>query len=174
MRNLYSSVTGSTNSSEKRVWKHFNKLMFLKDECQDLELDAQVDGEYEIAIVAEDHVDQSSSLIINQQNNSVDNSRSPVQLAAVNNHNEINTNHKKSTNKKRKMTNNQTSSTYNNNFTDLNKSSLPLNNSFQLQLSEEDHFGHLIAASLRKFDPKKQETVKLKIQEVIVQYLAED
>lgn len=40
-------------------------------------------------------------------------------------------------------------------------------------LSEEEIFGHSIAASLRKFDAKQKEIVKLRLQEVIVQHLTE-
>lgn len=40
-------------------------------------------------------------------------------------------------------------------------------------LSEEEIFGHSIAASLRKFDAKQKEIVKLRLQEVIVNALTE-
>lgn len=41
-------------------------------------------------------------------------------------------------------------------------------------LSEEEIFGHSIAASLKKFDAKQKEIVKLRLQEVIVQHLTEN
>jgi len=148
MRNLYSNVS----QNQKREWRHFNKLMFLLDECG-LELDGQVENDFTISIVSGE--DGSSTLYHLPNSSNANSTLENGQSTAKNN------------SAKKRKTNQQAT---------LSKNTLMQSNinlpKFA-RLSEEEVFGQSIAASLRKFDDKKKEIVKLKLQEVIVQYLNE-
>ena len=164
MRNLFQTTLGS---NQKREWKHFNKLMFLQDECG-LELDGQVENDFTISIVAEDDASSTLYHLPNEEPNN-DSTAENGQSSHQSQTKSINTV------KKRKTANfNSSSSSINvqqarNALMNSNLNPLPKFN----PLSEEEIFGHSIAASLKKFDDKKKEMVKLKLQEVIVQYLNE-
>lgn len=166
--------------NEKRVWKHFNKLMFLKDQCEnDLNSQEDEDG-YTIQIVENDTmpnlIDSRSEILENgdqtSSNQQTDNRRIQTKRRKTNNSNNVNNLSTVSMITASASTNNTSQS---NNFGQKTKALL-INSDYYSKfntLSEEEIFGRSIAASLKKFDPKTQEIVKLRLQEVIVQHLTE-
>lgn len=196
MRSLYSNVSSNPNGP-KREWRHFQKLQFLQDECG-LEIDGQMENDYTFSIVSEDDASSTlyhlpnnqqtneTVTVINSSTTAIENGQSSNTSTLATQSNETSTNN--TTNNltnhtvrqpnvivKRRKTNLSSSIKNSPSFVTSNRNTLNQISEFNNllpkfnPLSEEEIFGHSIAASLRKFDDKKKEIVKLKLQEVIVQ-----
>lgn len=189
MRTLYTTV-GSVEM--KRQWKHFERLMFLREEGQ-VEMEEEVESDYTIHLVEHDGSPGLTNQVnqaINEAINLPNTSSQTENVTAVLNLDSIQSSPSSQANKRgrKRKTNAKASTNGTNgpacdqiietsNFDQImapRNGPVSHNNYYPTQpLSEEEIFGHSIAASLKKFDAKQKEIVKLRLQEVIVQHLTD-